>query len=367
MRLLLVASSLGGGGAERVLLRLAEHWRDAGHEVHLVTISSAMADFHSIPSGITRHALGLEADARSLLAGVRANWGRVRALRALIGHVAPRVVVSFLSETNVLALIAGRGSGVPVVVSERVDPRRHSLRRPWEWLRRLTYPQAAGLVVQTEGVAAWARALVAPARVHVVPNAAETLPVGTAPAWLPASPFIAGMGRLTPQKGFDMLIRAFATFSERRPDWRLVILGEGEERAALELLAGGLGLQGRVLLPGAIASPGSVLTSASFFVLSSRYEGFPNALLEAMALGLPCVATDCDSGPREVVSDGVDGLLVRVNDSEALATAMASLADDDGLRQRIGGAARAAAQRYAPAGVFALWDAVLVDALAAGR
>lgn len=366
MRLLLVASSLGGGGAERVLLRLAQHWHDAGHEVHLVTIASAEADFHAVPGGVTRHALGLEADAESLLAGVRANWRRVRALRALVGRLAPRAIVSFLSETNVLVLIASRGSGVPVLVSERTDPRRHSLRRPWEMLRRITYPWAAGLVVQTQGVAAWARALVAPARVHVVPNAAETLPLGMAPAWLPAAPFIVGVGRLNRQKGFDVLIRAFATLSKRRPDWRLVILGEGEERAALESLVTALGLQGRVLLPGAIASPGAVLSSASLFVLSSRYEGFPNVLLEAMALGVACVATDCDSGPREIISDGADGVLVRVDDVEALAEGMARLADEAGLRQRVARAAPAAAQRFAPERVFALWDAVLADTIAAG-
>jgi glycosyltransferase involved in cell wall biosynthesis len=366
MRLMLVASSLGGGGAERVLLRLAEHWRDAGHEVHLVTIASARADFHTVPVGVTRHALGLEANAESLLGGVRANWGRVRALRALIGRLVPRAIVSFLSETNVLALIASRGSGVPVLVSERIDPRRHALRRPWGALRRWTYPSAAGLVVQTEGVASWARALVPPTRVHVVPNAAEALPSGASPAWLPDAPFIVGVGRLAQQKGFDLLIRAFSTFSNGRPDWRLVILGDGEQRFALQSLVAGLGMQGRVLLPGAVAEPGAVLCSASLFVLSSRYEGFPNALLEAMALGLACVATDCDSGPREIISDGVDGVMVPADDAAALATAMARLADDAGLRLRLGQAARAAAGRFAPERVFALWDAVLAEVLDEG-
>jgi glycosyltransferase involved in cell wall biosynthesis len=366
MKLLLVASSLGGGGAERVLVRLAGHWRDAGHEVHLVTIASAIADFHAVPDGVTRHALGLECEAASMLGGVRANLRRVLALRALIGRLAPRAIVSFLSETNVLALVASRASGVPVLVAERTDPRRHALRGPWAALRRLTYPWAAGLVVQTEGVASWARALVAPARVHVVPNAAETLPAGEAPTWLPAAPFVVGVGRLSRVKGFDLLIRAFATLSRQQPDWRLVILGEGEERTALESLVTGLGLQGRVLLPGAIAAPGPVLSSASLFVLPSRYEGFPNALLEAMALGLACVATDCDSGPREIISDGVDGLLVPADDVEAMATAMLRLADDEELRRRLARAAPAAAERFSPERVFALWDAVLAEVLAAG-
>jgi glycosyltransferase involved in cell wall biosynthesis len=200
--------------------------------------------------------------------------------------------------------------------------------------------------------------------VHVVPNAAESLPVGAAPAWLPTSPFIVGVGRLTRQKGFDVLIRAFETLSRRRPEWQLVILGEGEERAALESLVTDLGLQGRVLLPGPVASPGAVLSAARLFVLASRYEGFPNVLLEAMALGVACIATDCDSGPREIVPAGVDGVLVGVDDVEALASAMAALVDDVALRERVARAGRSAAQRFAPERVFALWDAVLADTIA---
>jgi len=219
------------------------------------------------------------------------------------------VIVSFTDRTNVLTLLAARGLDVPVVVSERIDPRRHSIGSAWNMLRRLTYPSASALVVQTHAVREWATDLVAAPRVAVIPNPLRPAsgPIASASG---RAYVITAIGRLVPQKGFDVLIRAFAMLAEDYPAWSLTIHGEGPERTALESLAATLAVSDRVSLPGRTNDSARVLNASSIFALPSRYEGFPMVLLEALSCGCACIASGCDSGPAEVVTNRPSGLLV---------------------------------------------------------
>ena len=167
------------------------------------------------------------------------------------------------------------------------------------------------------------------------------------------------MGRLDPGKRFDLVIDSFADVAPDHPDWRLVILGDGPERGALAERIDRHGLSERIALPGAVARPDSVLERCRLFVLASDYEGFPNALCEAMACGLPVVATDCPVGPREIVRDGVDGVLVPPGDRRALSGALHQLMGDDGRRDRLGRSAREISRRLAPAEILDRWDDLL--------
>jgi GalNAc-alpha-(1->4)-GalNAc-alpha-(1->3)-diNAcBac-PP-undecaprenol alpha-1,4-N-acetyl-D-galactosaminyltransferase len=157
-----------------------------------------------------------------------------------------------------------------------------------------------------------------------------------------------------------LLIAAFANVAPAFPDWRLVIAGDGVERPALEALVADLGLSDRVSLPGVVDATAH-LADADLFVLSSRYEGFPNVLMEAMAAGLPVIAFDCQSGPSEVIRDGVDGLLVPPGDATALAVRMGQLMDDPDTRQRLGAAAPDVVHRFGIERVMGMWED-LVDA-----
>jgi glycosyltransferase involved in cell wall biosynthesis len=240
------------------------------------------------------------------------------------------------------------------VVSERVDPRTVDIGRAWSLLRRLVYPRAAAIVVQTESVRAWAESL--GDRVAVIGN-----PVASSPAHAHArAQEIVAVGRLVPQKGFDVLVRAFATLSTE--DWRLTILGEGPSRRALEDLIAQLGVRDRVALVGEVHDVRARLRSAAVFVLASRFEGFPNALLEAMAEGAAIVATDCRSGPAEILRDCPRALLVPVDDAPALADALARVIVDEALRERCGAEVRTAASRCSPAAIAARWEDVLARA-----
>ena len=323
MKIAFVLPEIGPGGAERVATLLAGAWRQAGHSVTLLTLDDgSVPPFHAIPDGVEHRPLALQRTSRGLVDAVVANVGRVTRLRGALLDIAPDVVVSFIDQANVLTLLAAWRTGIPVVASERVVPNCQPLGRAWRTLRRLTYPWAARLVAPTKAMAAMMRRW-SPRPVEVIPN-----PV-SAPSGVSAErgKNVLAVGRLVPQKGFDRLIDAFFALPE---DWTLTIAGEGPERGRLEALAAG---SSRIHLPGVIADLGPLYATCGMFVLSSHYEGFPNALAEAMSAGCPCVAVDCLTGPAEMIVSGVNGLLVSPSD---LASGMCRLAGDDYLRDRLG-------------------------------
>jgi GalNAc-alpha-(1->4)-GalNAc-alpha-(1->3)-diNAcBac-PP-undecaprenol alpha-1,4-N-acetyl-D-galactosaminyltransferase len=174
---------------------------------------------------------------------------------------------------------------------------------------------------------------------------------------------VVAMGRMEPQKGFDMLLQAFAQCAQKHPDWSLRIVGQGSELQRLTALVDELRLGDRVSLDPVVKEPERVLRGSDLFVLSSRYEGFPMVLLEAMASGLPVVSFDCPSGPREMIREGIDGVLVPPNDVGALAGALDRLMGAQDERQQLGRRAVEVVQRFGLATVLAMWNEVLMKAV----
>lgn len=366
MRICGVVASLGAGGAERVMVELCGAWAARGDTVTLLTLDDAQNDFYPVPLGVTRRALALASRSQSTSDALRANALRARMLRAAVRTARPDVIVSFTDRTNVLSLLAARGLGIPIIVSERIDPRHHDIGRAWTILRRLIYPSASALVVQTEAVRLWADDVVTSARVAVIPNPLRPVSITPIPAGERECEIVA-LGRLVSQKGFDVLIRAFAMLADDYPAWRLTIVGEGPERPVLQTLVDTFGLADRIDLPGRMSDPSPRVAAAAIFALSSRYEGFPNALLEAMSHGCACVATRCDSGPAELIIDGQSGRLVPVADVLAMAESLADLMDDGALRSRLGRQAECAVERFAMSTVLSAWDRVFTMVNASSR
>jgi glycosyltransferase involved in cell wall biosynthesis len=288
-------------------------------------------------------------------------------MRHLVSSIGPDAVMSFMTSTNVLAILACWGLRIPVVVSERVDPSAHRETRLWAALRTLVYHRAAAVVVQTEAVARWFRdRLGKRAAVMVIPNpVVATSDAAESPVQVP-KPFMLAAGRLVAQKGFDVLIRAFAQVAQQCTQLHLAIAGGGPAAPALQELVAQLGLEGRVLFLGEVRNLQTLMREAEGFILSSRYEGFPNVLLEALANDLPVVATDCPSGPREILRDGQFGLLVPCEDAAALAIAMCRLATDPELRRRLSAEAHRAIAPYTVMQVLADWELLLQRQQAAG-
>ena len=367
MRIALVIDSLRSGGAEKIACTLVNHWTESRNEITLVTFASADTDFYTIDVRVNRIALGLNRSSRNWVEFVRNNMQRIKMLRGAVRSSEFDVLVSFVDKTNVLVLLATLGLGVPVVVSERTDPRKHPIGKVATCLRILLYPRARAVVVQTAGVAEWARHIVGSEAVYVIPNPVAEQFLGT---WN-ANPKESGhsvvaMGRMGREKGFDLLLKAFARCAERHPEWSLRLVGEGTERERLRTLADELGIERKVKLCPVTKEPEKALRESDLFVLPSRYEGFPNVLLEAMASGLPVISFDCPSGPREIIRDGIDGILVPAEDIEALASAMERLMETEEERRRLAVRAIEVRERFEISRVMGMWRSVLDEAVGRG-
>lgn len=335
-RVSLFLPDLSGGGAERVTLDLATGLLEAGVDVDLVVGSFRGALTGSVPDGARVVDLGVARIARAL-----------GPLRRYLRDVRPDALVSGLTHANVLAVLAARSvrPRIPVVVvhhntlSPAVQHASAPADRAAPPLVRAAYPLADRVVAVSAGVAddLATRAHLRRERIDVVYNPMvfdRLVSAGDAP---PPHPWLAddglrvvlGVGRLHEQKDFATLIRAMSLLPD---DHRLLVLGEGAERGPLTALAGRLGLGDRVDLVGFVSNPYPFFRHADVFVLSSRWEGLPTVLVEALAFPVALVATDCPSGPREILDGGRWGSLVPVGDETAIASAV--LAADPSARVR---------------------------------
>ncbi|HEV2705924.1 MAG TPA: glycosyltransferase family 4 protein [Pyrinomonadaceae bacterium] len=362
MRVTFVIPVIASGGAEHALVILARRWAAGGRQVTILTYDDgASAPFYELDPRIRHVPMGIARDSSGLFAAVGNNLRRARILRREVRRSRPDVVVSFIDQTNVLTLVATEGLSVPVVVVEQSDPHTFPVKAVWARLRLLTYARARRIVLLSAHDAAFFPPRLR-GRVAVIPNPFVPPPEATEEGSHDAAtqePTLIAVGRLHRDKGFDILLEAFALLREQHPAWRLTVLGEGEERGRLEALRDRLHLGEHVSLPGRVRDPYTFLRRATLFALPSRAEGFPLALCEALACGLPAVCTDCAGGVRDIIEDGVNGLLVPKEDAGALARALGRLMSDETERRRLAQRAPEVVERFNPRRTFEAWESLL--------
>lgn len=356
MRLAFVIYSLGQGGAERVLVTMANWWVQNGADVVVLTLAADADSAYSLDDAVLVRSLGVSGGSDSFLDSVVGNCKRISAIRFALKEIRPDAVVGFMNTTNILVALASRGIA-PALLGEHTHPVMFPLSPLWKLLQRMAYPLAEAVVVQSAEVVECYPKLVR-RKMSVIANPIEA-PAVDADEGFRDGKVIVSMGRFASEKRFDLMIRAFSQVAPAYPDWRLRILGDGPERPALNSLALQLGIDDRVEMPGWRRDVGPDLLEGGIFALSSEYEGFGNALAEAMSVGLPAVAIDCPSGPRQIICDGVNGILVEDTGVDSLAHGLDRLMGDENLRKRMGEAARKVMDRFGVEKVMPQWETLL--------
>ncbi len=365
-RIYFLVSSMQGGGAERVASLLCNYWASLDYDVILVaTYSERGENLYPLDNSVQL----------VFLADLIKNPSKVKfinrlkrfiALRRSIIRSKPDVIISFLTEVNIIALIAAMGTNISVVVSERTNPMRYSPGYIWGFVRRYGYQFARCVIVQTQDVKKWVEVNCPNTKVKVIPNPIK-FPMTTGIPILKPSAIISddrklllSVGRLENEKGYLRLIDAFAEIFQTHNNWDLVILGEGSERSKLEKIIESLKIKHHVHLPGRVGNIGEWYQRANLFVLSSYLEGFPNALLEAMAYGVPVISVDCGNGPRDLIQHEVNGLLVpEENATTGLSRAIKYMIQNDQARERMSVKAKEVGTRLSIEKVGAMWEEII--------
>lgn len=328
MRVLFFLSDLDGGGAQRTIVNLVNAMSERGVDATLVVARSG---------GAAQHWLGKHVRFVDLKAGRTRR--AVPGLRKELLRLRPDVLFATMVDANIVATLAALGLRKRMRVILR-ETNSHRARGDIRGLRRAligwAYRRADAVVALSSGVreellsdyrldADKVLTIGNPVDIEALASASAAARKNTAPTAANGEPVVIAVGRLTRQKGFDILIKAFARI--KRPA-RLVILGEGPDRESLLAQADAENIADRLLMPGFVAEPAAWLAHADVFVLSSRWEGFGHVIVEAMAAGVPVVATDCPYGPTDIVTNGRNGMLVKEGDPLAIAAAIEDLLDD---------------------------------------
>ncbi len=362
-----VLPSLNGGGAERAAVQILNGLDPDRWERSMFLFAREGPYLSEVDPAIAVTS-----------AGTASRWGRWRALRARVGSERPEIVMAFLSFFSVLSAVRAANTGAKVAfnlqtpMSEFLTDADYQWRRRWHkaafaTVTRVGYAAADLIVATSHGVARDLTSAFAidPDRITVLPNPVDLMRVRAASAepideaLLPAGsgPLIVAAGRLADAKNYPLMIEAFAALRQRMPA-RLCILGQGELEPALRQLIAARGLGDAVVLAGFQANPWKYIARAEVFLLTSRYEGFGNVLIEAMACGVPVVAT-ASAGTRDIVQHGSDGLLVEIHSPKHVADSLASILNSSERRTAMARAARAAADRFAVDQVIARYDTAL--------
>lgn len=363
LRITIFVSSLGGGGAERVATRLAEWMADAGHQVQLLSLSDVQSDFYTTPRNAERLGLGLLADSRGALSAVSGNIRRILAVRRSIKKHSSSVAISLGNKNNIIMLIALSFVRCRKIISERADPEIESIGLIWRLLRRLVYRFADLHVSQSNFVTDWLGSRIPRLKCIVIGNSIPSMDA----SWYPEAHGIEAnesqtnllaIGRLTDEKGFDILLDAMAIAVARfKEPARLEIYGDGPELEKLLYQKGRLGLDHIVFFRGVTQEISAAYRAADVFVLPSRFEGFPNVLIEAMSHGLPIVAARCSGGVADILGPHPHsiGFSFPPNCTTKLAESLVEIVNDKELRETMAIFSRERSSDYSEAKISAAW------------
>ena len=353
MKIFFYINNIGFGGAERVMVNLSAIFAEKNYDVSLIT-SFRVEKEYELNNKVKRYSLEEEEQSSNFF---KRNISRINKLRELCKKEKPDVLISFMGENNFRAILSTRGLRTKSIVSVRNDPNKEYPNLIFKFLAKNLYKKADGIVFQTDDAKSWFPKSIQNKSSVIMNQVSEkffSIVKGD-------GEYFVATGRLNQQKNYLLMIRAFAKFIKVYPNEKLYIFGEGPSRKELEELIQSLHVEKNIILKGASNDIPKVLQRAKVFLLSSDYEGVPNGLLEAMAVGLACVSTDCPcGGPKMVINNNENGVLIPVGDENSLYEALCRMEDLD-FRNKIATNAKCSAENFKPEVIFNKWEKYLID------
>lgn len=354
-----VIHSLSSGGAERVVSTLSN---ELVEDYNIIIINFIVnTPFYKLKDAIKVVQCNPEfKPSKNTLQALKLNYGFYKKIKEIFKAEKVDLAIGFMTTANILTILAAKALKIPVIVSERIDPTHTEIPFVWRQLKKWVYPKTDYLVVQTEPIKKYYSALVSQEKVIILPNpiSKELIPqkihdkvyVNT----------VLNVGRLTEQKGQDILIKAFANLNP--VEWKLVIVGEGLKREEYQKLINNLHMEKKIFLDGKTKNISDYYNQAKIFAFTSNFEGFPNALIEAMYMGLACISTDCPTGPSELITDGENGFLINLKNQKALENKLSILINNNELIETFSEAAKSSVQKFKVENVIKSWKKIITSA-----
>ncbi len=354
MKVFFYIDSMQLGGANRVMANLANHFSEYDNEVTLLNDIAPDPQKPEYQVSVDVRRVYLDSQMNGNESRIQKSIIRIRNLRNLIKTEKPDIVVSFMGPPNIRMLLASVGLKTRKIVSVRNDPYKEYGSGIHKTISRMIFRLADGCVFQTEDAARYfPRAVQKKSKVIFNPVNEKFYHQEL----LPEEKTVVMVGRLQPQKNTQLAIRAFAQVASDHPDYSLVLYGDGELKQSLQNLTQELGISEQVVFAGQVSNVEEKLASAAIYLLSSDFEGMPNALMEAMAVGVPCISTDCPcGGPRTLIQNEKQGILVPVGDCKKMSLALNKLMGDPELRNAMRNGGRNGTQFFRPEVIYDQWE-----------
>ncbi|MFT7651545.1 MAG: glycosyltransferase involved in cell wall biosynthesis [Limisphaerales bacterium] len=365
MHLLFYIPSLASGGAERVLTKLANQFTDEGHIVTLVTQTSIICDHYPIRPEVSRISLAASAQSQNPIQALLSNMRRIVRLRRVIKTQKPDIVLTFMPTANVVALIAALGLEVPTVIAERVHPPFAHVSKWRRKMQQLTYPRAQTTVVLSSSSASYLAEAFGLTQVAVIPNSISLPLPQFSPTRAPADfvpsngKLVLFVGRMVEQKQPIVVLRAFLEAQTHLQDWHLVMIGDGELAAEVDAIIDQQAAPATMQRFSRLGNLQDWYERADVFVSASLFEGSPNALMEAMACGCAVIASDCPTGPGDIIHNEENGVLLSLKELDNLAQHLQTLCNDEPRRERLVDGAATISAKYSDQQFFDDWRRVL--------
>ena len=354
-----VIADLGSGGAQKIAIGLMQHLNNNNHSITCITLDDGKHDFHTLPPSIKRITLNARVPSTNFIAALYANWKRISLLRRALKSATPETVISFIATTNILTILATYKMNSKVIISERNDPTRQSFGKFWDILRVYLYKHADFTTANSNIAINAMRKYVPNEKLIYIPNQLKKPGAKYITSIDKKEKIILAVGRLHHQKAFDTLINAFSLFHQENIDWTLKIIGHGPLEETLKQQTKKLNLEHAVTFTGKIKNPYDYYAKASIFVLPSRHEGTPNALLEALSCGLPSIVSNSCDGAFEYIQHKKSGLVFEVDNVTQLSNMMTDLANNKKLQRDLGKTAQSNVQTLIEKSPFQEWDELI--------